>query len=47
MARKKDRAELLLIAGGPIYTGGEDFALLDGHGLLVEDGRVAKIAPLS
>jgi putative selenium metabolism protein SsnA len=38
--------ERLLIANGPIFTGGEDFALLDGHGLLLEDGQVAKIAPL-
>jgi putative selenium metabolism protein SsnA len=38
--------ERLLIANGPIFTGGEDFAVLDGHGLLLEDGRVAKIAPL-
>jgi putative selenium metabolism protein SsnA len=47
MARRTDRqAEPLLIVNGPIFTGGEDFALLDGHGLLVEDGRVAKIASL-
>ena len=39
-------AERLLITNGPIFTGGEDFALLDGHGLLLEDGRVAIIAPL-
>ncbi len=45
MARKKDGpAERLLIVNGPIFTGGADFALLDGHGLLLEDGRVAKIA---
>jgi putative selenium metabolism protein SsnA len=42
---KNGRAERLLVANGPIFTGGEDFALLDGHGLLVEEGRVAKIAP--
>jgi putative selenium metabolism protein SsnA len=35
----------VLIVGGPIFTGGADFALLDGHGLLLENGRVAKIAP--
>ena len=40
------QAERLLIVNGPIFTGGPDFALLDGHGLLLEDGRVAKIAPL-
>jgi putative selenium metabolism protein SsnA len=39
--------ERLLIANGPIFTGGSDFEMLDGHGLLVEDGRVAKIAPLA
>jgi len=38
-------AEPLLITGGPIFTGGADFALLDGNGLLIEDGRIAKIAP--
>jgi putative selenium metabolism protein SsnA len=36
----------LLIIDGPIFTGGPDFALLDGHGLLIEDGRVAQIAPV-
>jgi putative selenium metabolism protein SsnA len=47
MATKKDaRTERLLIANGPIFTGGADFKLLDGHGLLLEDGRVAKIAPI-
>ncbi|MBM3293707.1 MAG: putative aminohydrolase SsnA [Candidatus Aminicenantes bacterium] len=40
-------AERLLIANGPIFTGGEDFDLLEGHGLLIGDGRVAKIAPLT
>jgi cytosine/adenosine deaminase-related metal-dependent hydrolase len=39
--------ERLLIVNGPIFTGGADFALLDGHGLLLEDGLVAKIAPIS
>ena len=39
-------AERLLVVNGPIFTGGEDFALLDGHGLLIEAGRIAKIAPL-
>jgi putative selenium metabolism protein SsnA len=38
-------AERLLIVNGPIFTGGADFELLDGHGLLIEGGRVAKIAP--
>jgi putative selenium metabolism protein SsnA len=38
--------ERLLIINGPIFTGGEDFALLDGHGLLLEDGRITKIAPV-
>ena len=48
--RAKSRApaaERLLIVNGPIFTGGADFALHDGHGLLLEDGRVAKIAPIS
>ena len=36
----------IVVANGPIFTGGEDFALLEGHGLLIEDGRVAKIAPI-
>lgn len=40
-------AEPLLIINGPVFTGGEDFTLLEGHGLLIEDGRVAKIAPLA
>lgn len=35
----------LLIEGGPVFTGGEDFALLEGSGLLIEDGRVAQIGP--
>jgi hypothetical protein len=38
-------AEKIVVANGPIFTGGADFALLDGHGLLLEDGRVAKMAP--
>ena len=38
-------AEPLLITGGPIFTGGEDFALLEGYGILIENGRIAKIAP--
>jgi putative selenium metabolism protein SsnA len=37
--------EKILILNGPIFTGGADFALLDGHGLLLEDGKVAGIAP--
>jgi putative selenium metabolism protein SsnA len=37
----------IVVVNGPIFTGGADFALLDGHGLLIEDGRVAKIAPLA
>jgi putative selenium metabolism protein SsnA len=37
--------ERLLVANGPVFTGGEDFSLLEGHGLLLEDGRVAKVAP--
>jgi putative selenium metabolism protein SsnA len=46
MAKPTDRQpERLLIINGPIFTGGADFALLEGHGLLLEDGRVAKIAP--
>ncbi len=36
----------LLIANGPIFTGGEDFELLEGHGLLLENGRIARIAPV-
>jgi putative selenium metabolism protein SsnA len=43
--RNAGPAERLLIEGGPIFTGGEDFTLLDGYGLLLEDGRVAKLAP--
>jgi len=39
--------ENLLISGGPIFTGGPDYALLEGHAVLIEEGRVAKIAPLS
>jgi putative selenium metabolism protein SsnA len=47
MAGKQgERPERLLVLNGPIFTGGEDFALLEGHGLLIENGRVAKIAPL-
>ncbi len=47
MAENKDgQAERLLIVNGPIFTGGGDFDLLHGHGLLLEGGRVAKIAPL-
>jgi putative selenium metabolism protein SsnA len=41
---KPDQA--LVIVNGPIFTGGRDFALLDGHGLLIEGGRVTKIAPV-
>ena len=38
---------VLLIVNGPIFTGGEDFELLEGHGLLLEDGRIARIAPVA
>ncbi|MBM3311424.1 MAG: putative aminohydrolase SsnA [Candidatus Aminicenantes bacterium] len=38
--------ERLLIVNGPIFTGGTDFSLLDGHGLLLEGGRVARVAPV-
>lgn len=44
MATPDSRPERLLIANGPIFTGGEDFSVLEGHGLLIEDGRIAKIA---
>ena len=37
--------ETLLVLNGPIFTGGPDFALLEGHGLLLEDGKISKIAP--
>jgi len=37
----------LLIVNGRIFTGGADFELLEGHGVLIEDGHVAKIAPLA
>ena len=47
MAGKNAAAEPLLITNGPIFTGGEDFVLLEGHGLLLEAGRIAKIAPLA
>ncbi len=46
MATRDSRPERLLIANGPIFTGGEDFSVLEGHGLLVEDGRIAEIAPV-
>jgi len=45
MATRNSRPERLLIANGLIFTGGEDFAVLEGRGLLIEDGRIAKIAP--
>ena len=45
-AKKTSPVEKLLIVNGPIFTGGADFALLQGHGLLLEEGRIAKIAPL-
>ena len=44
-AKKTPTVEKLLIVNGPIFTGGADFELLDGHGLLLESGRIAKIAP--
>jgi putative selenium metabolism protein SsnA len=48
MAENMDgQAERLLVAGGPIFTGGADFALLEGHGLLIEAGRIAQMAPPS
>jgi putative selenium metabolism protein SsnA len=46
MAISGFREERLLIVNGPIFTGGPDFALLDGHGLLLEDGCIARIAPV-
>ncbi|MCX6559165.1 MAG: putative aminohydrolase SsnA [Candidatus Aminicenantes bacterium] len=40
-------ADRLRIINGPLFTGGSDFALLDGCGLLIENGRVTKIAPVN
>ncbi|MBI5688925.1 MAG: putative aminohydrolase SsnA [Verrucomicrobia bacterium] len=35
----------LLIDNGTILTGGEKTAVLPGHSVLIEDGRIARIAP--
>jgi cytosine/adenosine deaminase-related metal-dependent hydrolase len=44
--KKMPPVEKLLIVNGPIFTGSPDHALLEGQGLLLEDGKVAKIAPI-